>query len=337
VNRRAALIGALLATLRIPATWPLALATFLIRGGIVLVLVPVVVLPTTVGIGNVFGPALASIAFGSFSGELVGMAVVSVLVVVGWLVVGGWLAAALEVEGIRMVAVDEDIRSLGGPAEGPVRGGTRPSAGTARVAASVLAARAVAFIPLAVALAFGSVRIVLVAYRELTSPLDTSTPIVQRVLGETPEVIVAVVVAWMVGEMIGAVAARRIVLAGDGVGSALRAAIATCLRHPLSNLIRFWLPTIVLFVVAMAGAVAAGSAWSGVGDVLVGSGEVTAVLAIVAVFVVVWLVGLALIALVSAWRAAVWTVAEVAREGTFGGSTDRRPGDWRADRSSATL
>ena len=76
MNRRAALIGALLATLRTPATWPLALAAFLIRGGIVLVLVPIVVLPTTVGIGNVFGPALASIAFGSVSGELVGMAVV---------------------------------------------------------------------------------------------------------------------------------------------------------------------------------------------------------------------------------------------------------------------
>ena len=37
VNRGAALIGALLATLGHPATWPLALATFLIRGGIVLV------------------------------------------------------------------------------------------------------------------------------------------------------------------------------------------------------------------------------------------------------------------------------------------------------------
>jgi hypothetical protein len=337
VIRRAALLGALLATLRTPATWPLALATFLIRGGIVLVLVPIVVLPTTVGIGNVFGPALASIAFGSFSGELVGIAVVSLLAVVGWLVIGGWLAAVLEVETIRMVAVDDDVPSLGGPAEGPASRGIRPSDRTARVAAQILAARAVAFIPLAVALAFGGVRIVLVAYRELTSPLDTSTPIVQRVLGETPEVIIAVVLAWMVGEMIGAIAARRIVLAGDGVGSALRLAIGTCLRHPLSNLVRFWLPTVVLFVVAIAGAVAAGSAWSAVGDLLAGSGDVTAVFAIVVVFVVVWLVGLALIALVSAWRAAVWTVAEIAREGTFGGSTDRRPGDWRADRSSATL
>ncbi len=331
MNRRAALIGALLATLGTPATWPLALASFLIRGGIALVLVPIVVLPTTVGIGNVFGPALASIAFGSISGALVGMAVVTVLAVAGWLVIGGWLAAALELEGIRMVAADDGVRSLGRPADEPVSGGT------AGLAARILAARAIAFIPLAVALAFGTVRVVVVAYRELTSPLDTSTPIVQRVLGETPEVVIAVILAWMVGEMLGAVAARRIGLAGDGVGTALRAAIATCLRHPVSNLVRFWLPSAVLFVVVVVGAMAAASAWSAVGDVLAGSGDLTAAVAVVVLFVVVWLVGLALIALVSAWRAAVWTVAEVAREGTFGGSTDRRPGDWRADHSSATL
>jgi hypothetical protein len=48
-------------------------------------------------------------------------------------------------------------------------------------------------------------------------------------------------------------------------------------------------------------------------------------------------VGLLLASVVCAWRAAVWTVADVARDGTFGGSADRRPGDWRSDRSSANL
>jgi hypothetical protein len=55
------------------------------------------------------------------------------------------------------------------------------------------------------------------------------------------------------------------------------------------------------------------------------------------VFVALWLAGLALIALVTAWRAAVWTVAAPGPAGTFGGSTDRRPGDWRPDPRSATL
>ena len=98
VNRGAALTGALLATLETPATWPLALAAFLVRGGLVLVVVPIVVLPTPVGIGNVFAPALGSIAFGSVSTGLVVVSVAAALAVVAWIVLGGWLAAALEAE-----------------------------------------------------------------------------------------------------------------------------------------------------------------------------------------------------------------------------------------------
>ena len=66
------------------------------------------------------------------------------------------------------------------------------------------------------------------------------------------------------------------------------------------------------------------------------AGPVSLVLTVVA-FVGLWVVGLVLIAVVCAWRAAIWTVAEATRKGTFGGSTDRRPGHWRLTRSSATL
>jgi hypothetical protein len=333
VNRGAALTGALLATLETPGTWPLALATFLVRGGLVVVLVPIVVLPTPVGFSNVFAPALASIAFGSVSLELILVSVAAALAVVGWIVLGGWLAAALEVEAAWMIALDEDVRRLS-PQEAiePAR-----PAGTPRLAGRVLLARLVSFIPLAAVLAIGTVRIVLVAYQELTSPLDTSTPIVMRVLRGTPEVTVAVLIAWTIGEMVGAIAARRIALAGDGVGHALRVAIVTCVRHPLVTVTRFWLPTIVLLAILIPFALGAGSAWSAVDAVLDGSPDLPAIGGAVVPFVVLWLVGLVLIGVVSAWRAAVWTVAEVAREGTFGGSTDRRTGDWRTDRSSATL
>jgi hypothetical protein len=320
------LIGALLATLETPATWPLALATFLVRGGLLLVLLPIVVLPTPVRFGNILAPALSSIAFGSVSPELVLVAIVSAVVVLCWLVLGGWLAAAMEAEGVWMVAGDANGRSL-----------VEPIATARQVAARILAARTAAFIPLVVVLAVGTVRIVLATYLELTSPLDTSAPIVLRVLRATPEVVVAVILAWMVGETIGAIAARRIALAGDRVGPALRGAIATSVRHPLATLTRFWLPTVVLLAVIIPGAIEAGSAWSAVGAVLDGSANVLVILGVVALFVVLWLVGLVLIAVVCAWRAAVWTVAEVAGEGTFGGSGHRRPGDWRSDRSSATL
>ena len=317
MNRGAALIGALLATLDTPATWPLALAAFLVRGGLVLVLVPIVVLPTPVGFGNVVAPALGSIAFGSVSTGLVVVSIAAALAVVGWIVLGGWLAAALEAEAAWMIASREDGVSRHGRTTG--------------VGARILLARLVASIPLAVVLAAGTVRIVLVTYRELTSP------IVLRVLRATPEVIVAVVVAWMLAEMVGAIAGRRIALAGDGVGSALRGALATCVREPIVSLVRFWLPTALLLAVVIPCGMGAAWAWTAVDAVLQGTPDLVAILVVVGVFVVLWLVGLILIGVVSAWRGAVWTVAEVAREGTFGGSTDRPTGDWQGDRSSATL
>jgi hypothetical protein len=334
VNRRAALIGALLATLETPATWPLALAAFLVRGGFVLVVVPIVVVPTPVGFANVFAPALGSIAFGSISTGLVVVSVAAALAVVGWIVLGGWLAAALETEAAWMIARDAEVRVLAGA---PAVVQRQRRLGTAGAAARILLARLIADIPLAVVLAVGTVRVVLVTYRELTSPLDTSTPIVLRVLRSTPEVIAAVVVAWTIGEMVGAIAARRIALAGDGVGTALRGAVATCFRHPIASVIRFWLPTAVLLVVVTVWGTGVAAAWSAVDSTLDGAPDLLRVLVVVGTFVAVWLVGLILIGVVSAWRGAVWTVAEVVREGTFGGSTDRRQGDWQADRSSATL
>jgi hypothetical protein len=171
----------------------------------------------------------------------------------------------------------------------------------------------------------------------LTSPLDVSTPLVMRVLRDSPEVVVAVVLTWMAGEVIGAIAARRIALAGDDVAAALRVGVVTAVHHPVSTLIRSMLPGFVLLLVLGPSLVTAGSAWSAVNTVLVGTTDPRWSGVIVARFVLLWLVSLLLTGVVCAWRAAVWTVAEVEREGTFGGSTDRRPGDWQPDRTSATL
>ena len=73
-----------------------------------------------------------------------------------------------------------------------------------------------AAVPLGVALALGSIRLVFVTYRELTTPIDVATPIVIRVLRGSPEVVVGVVFTWMLAEIVGAVAARRIALDGCG-------------------------------------------------------------------------------------------------------------------------
>ena len=148
---------ALLVTLATPVTWPLALATFLVRGGVILVLLPIVVLPTTVGLGTTFGPTLTSVAFGSVPLQVIVVAGTVGLVAVAGVVVGGWLAAALEAEGARIVARDEEIVALGALVVSPA---AAMATSSSRVAARILAARLIASVPLVVVLALGSIRLV---------------------------------------------------------------------------------------------------------------------------------------------------------------------------------
>jgi hypothetical protein len=102
-------------------------------------------------------------------------------------------------------------------------------------------------------------------------------------------------------------------------------------------LLRFWIPTAVLAVVLAPSALAAAWASALARDVLEQRADPLSVLVAVVVFVVLWIVGLVLAAVVCAWRAAVWTVAEILGWGTFGGVRPGRPGDWRPDTSSANL
>lgn len=328
MNRGAVLGGALLVTLARPATWPLALATFLIRGGIVLFLIPIVVLPSPVGLANGLGPTVTSIAFGSVSltiiavGSAIGFGVVLVLVL------AGWLAAALEGEGSNLVAADEEVAGVRLVPVPPM---------TRHLAARILTVRLIANIPLGLTLVWGSIRLVDLAYHELTSPSDVATPIVGRVVLGAPDVVGAIVLTWMFGQIIGAIAARRIVLYGISATVALRTAMATAVRDPLASLARFWIPTFVLLAVLVPSAMAASAAWGAVAAALRDPVDAGGIVAATLIFVALWMIGLLLTGVVCAWRSAIWTVAQVLEEGTFGGLVDSRPGDWRDDGSSAKV
>jgi len=360
VSRGAALTGALLITMATPATWPLALAAFLLRGGILLVTIPIVVLPTPVGLGNVLAPWITPLALGSITVAFVAVSVGAVVLVLGWLVLGGWTAAALEAEAARIVARETAGRASArilapdagaddapaasrepaaiAPGSAPAGWGSDDAVGRpGGIALRILAARVLAYLPLAMALAWASVRYVWTAYLELTNPSDPSVSVVVRVVRSSPDVLAVLVVAWMAGEIVGAVAARRIALEGDGIPAALRIAIATSVRHPVAALGRFWLPTLGLVVVLVISALAAAWSWAVVGTVLGGRSDPVWVVLAVVVFVAIWVVGLLLTAVACAWRAAVWTMADVLDRRTFGGSTGRRPGDWRPDPSSANV
>jgi len=111
VTLGATLAGSLLATLAHPVLWVLALAGFLVRGGIVAFLIPILVLPTPVGLANLAGPTLVEFVFGGLSLGLAALLALGVGIAVVWIVFGGLAAAAIEVECIGVAAQDEDVAS----------------------------------------------------------------------------------------------------------------------------------------------------------------------------------------------------------------------------------
>jgi hypothetical protein len=322
----AALMASFLVTMGRPATWPLALAAFLVRGGIVLVLAPIVVIPSAIGMANVLAPALTTLVY---TGDVVGITVLvggSALAVLSWLVVGGLVGALIEAELVGIVATDEEV--VADPSHPPV---TNRGIGNA---ARILAARLIAFIPLAIALAWGATRLVSVAYRELTNPSSTDTPLIGRVASGAPDALLAIALTWLVGGMVGSIAARRLVLEHGGAGRAVLLAVGRLLRHPIRSIAIEGLPLLALLLVLFPSAAAAATVWEGLRAALAtGSGPVIAIVVLL-LFVGLWAGGLVLIGAVSAWRAAVWTV-ELA--GTFGASLPGRAGDWNSGPESGTL
>lgn len=316
-------LSALLVTLARPATWLLALAAFLLRGGLLLVALPIVVLPSPVGLGNLLAPTLMDVVFRGVSIEMAAAIGLLVLAIVGWLVVGGLVAAMLEADGARIVAAEDDLAGDAGasgrlafreavPAVRPHRG----------IPARILAVRVLAHVPTGIALIWATARLVAVAYGELTSPVDVTSPIALRILRGAPEVVVVLVGLWTIGEIVGGLAARRVSLAGAGVQQALRDAVAASLRRPVTVLVGFWVPAAGLALVVTPFALAVTAAVRAVRAALRSTGDPSGATVAVVVFVTIWLVGLGLIAVTAAWRGAVWTVAH----GTLWGRLQQRGG-----------
>lgn len=317
----ATLVASMMVTLANPATWALGLVAFLLRGGILVVVAPIVVIPSVLGVANVVAPALTSFVFSGTSTELVVLAVLWVSALLVWLVAGGLLAAAMELAVIRTVAADDDV-AFRLP---DVRGST------AGLVARILAVRLIAHLPLVLALSFGLMSIVAVAYRELTLPADVVTPVVIRIIRGAPLALALILVAWVLGEAVGGLGVRGLVMGERSVARSLGWAVGTVVHRPLASLSQAIAPLVGLLLVVVPSAMAAGATWSAVRAALTtGAGPLIST-TLVFVFVGLWIGGLALLGAVAAWRSAVWTV-DTAR--TFGGAM---PSERGTDSGSVAL
>ncbi len=321
----ATLVASLLAILARPATWALALATFLLRGGYLLVLAPIVVLPSAVGLSNVVTPLISTVVFHGVSPSIAIAFGGIVVVLFLWLIGGGLVAAAAESELVRRMVADEETWPSSGPS------GVVP---TAHPAWRVLGVRFIAHLPLLLALSWGAFRIVSVAYLELTSPSDVAMPLALRVVAGAADAIGLVIAAWLIGETVGALAARRVIVPGDRLPIALRYAVVRLFRHPLRSAVLAVVPLIPLGLVLGLVGLAGSATWEALRAALEFGGDRLLVLALGMVLVGLFAGGLLLIGVVSAWRGAIWTV-EVG--GTFGAIGYGPVGQWNDGAESGTL
>lgn len=289
------LAAALLATLSRPAWWAMALAGFLVRGGLLVVLLPVVRLPTAAGLANDLGPTLVGFVLGGPSTAFLLLVGTVVAATLAWLVTGGLLGGWLDLALVREAAQDEELDGAPPPGSGD--------------AVRAFLARAAAHVPTAAILAFGAVRLVDAAYQELISPGDPSLPVPVRVALRIPEIVGLLVGAWVLGEAVGGLAVRHLAW-GASVPRALAGAIRALARP--SALATLVVTNGVLAAAILGSATASGIAWEHLRVVLLDGGTGSEVRLALVVFSLTWVAAAWLLSLAAAWRATAWTF-EVAR------------------------
>lgn len=300
---RTAMVGALVVTLVRPATWVVGLAGFLAGGGILVLAWPILVLPTPTGLQNLLGAPVSTLVFGSPSGELITLVVVSggaaITLLVGGLLIGSWAerrAIALVLGGAEdegLVATGQDV--TGGP-------------GTVRV--TLL--RSLALVPPLVVFALAWPTLYAVTYHELILPDDLATPLVLRVASQIPLLIAALIGSWLLADAAGAVAVRRLVIERRGILRAWALGWMDLARRPLRVIGAAVVGLAALVVAAGPALVAAALAWFRVREALLLAPDSGIGIVVVALSVAIWLGALVLAGAGAALRSAAWTMEGVA-------------------------
>jgi hypothetical protein len=315
----AAAVGAATrATAAEPVAWVVALAGFLARGGLVLVVLPIVVLPTLTGLATVLGPIVILVALSGPNASLIPLAAASTLAIAAWLVIGGLVGAVADIVLIRWFG-----RRLGGGGGGATPGLLDDGGWWGRTW-RVYAVRLVAHVALLPVLAMAGTLVVSAVYRELTAPGDVTVPLVVRVILSVPGAIVAVTLVWLVGEAVGALAERRVVLQGRGAIGALASAVGSSIRSPLHVGATGLLATIgsVIAIVPAIGLLMA--AWSATRTLVLGDLGLVALPAVVLLILAFGAV-LVVAGLASAWRSALWTAEDLRQRHRLPAGADALP------------
>ena len=277
-----------------PSLWPIALAGFLARGGFVLLLIPILPIPTAVGLANALGPTAVT-AGGLAPGTIVALVAVAIGTIV-WFVLGGIVGAIADI-------VLVDAASDGAPGPWSTEA---PRDGNVRLVVRLVGIRIVALIPLALAIALTARPIFDALYRQLTAPSQVAEPLAVRIVMDAAGSFAVVAVGWFIGELIGGIAVRLAILADLSLGRAVVGALGHIVRRPLTTLATTVLWTAGIVLALGPSLIASAIAWSRLHGSVADRTDLTFVV-VSAVIVATWLATLVFAALGSAWRGLLWS------------------------------
>jgi hypothetical protein len=276
------LVGALQATLADPRLWLLGSAGFLLRGGLIALLLPVAALPTPIEIRLLIGNGIGSA--GPTSGLYIAILIAALLSAVVMLLALYGLAW-LEVwsyQRLAPTALSVSNRELAGRVFTVEAGG--------------LIALALAVVPLII----GAVN---VTYDELIVP-SSSAPLYARVLAGVPGELLLLAAAVVIVEFCTAILIRRVLV---------RASLATRPRRSWRGRLLVaaagWLASLAALLPSVW---ALSLAWHAVRQDLAGFGSANSLATVptVLALALVWVVALGLTGFASALRGALWSRQE---------------------------
>jgi hypothetical protein len=200
-----------------------ALAGFLLRGGFLVVLLPIVVLPSVIGLAGATGVDAFGID-GHPTAWLFEIAAVVAVVAAAYLILAFVVGSLVDIMLIG-AAIDPDAGTA-------PRTRSLPGLGLVTDLAVI---RAICAAPLGPALYWAGVQIYSSAYDELTTPTNLVTPLAVRVVQGAAPAFVVLVLTWLVSEVFGATVIRRMVLLDTGITRSFAGAMVQLIRRPVST------------------------------------------------------------------------------------------------------
>jgi len=298
-----------------PASWALALLGFLARGGWLVLVLPLLTIPSPVLLSMLFRGEVGAIGRGELRVIAIGVGTLLSLVAIGGVIASAFSDVALAERFVRDPESEELRR---GHAARTLSRRERRS-----LAWWVASVQAIALLPIIVSAAFVVDSAVRSVSSELINPSTTQLPLVGRVAPTIAGPVALLVLVVIVAEALSSLASRRLMAnawqvlpAGhrDGRESLVAlGALGRVVRTPLrvaGTALAGWLQLGLTLAGVLLGSVLA---WGAAREVLV-SGRIgsdplalAVALLLVGVFVATWLAGLALVGFTCAVRSGLWT------------------------------